>query len=63
MRSESGDASCMQVGAQIKIITAERVNDGLVIQFGDGTVVFYTAAQLHELAPEGKLLDEKFDSW
>lgn len=45
------------------MVTAERHNDGVVVQFTDGKCVFYSAVTLYSMIREAELQDEKVTAW
>lgn len=48
----------MNIGLQLAIVAADRLNDGLVILFHDGRCAFYSTSLLYELYPSAIALDE-----
>lgn len=46
-----------------EIVAAERLSDGVLVKFADGTCVFYPAALLYELIPHAKLQNENALLW
>ncbi len=49
--------------AMPEIVAAERLSDGVLVKFADGTCVFYPASLLHELIPQAELQNEKVLLW
>lgn len=45
------------------IIAVERLNDGVVIKFDDGTCGFYPEALLYEVFPKAEPMDESYVAW
>ncbi len=46
-----------------EIVAAERLSDGILIKFTDGTCVFYPASLLHALIPQAELQNEEEALW
>ncbi len=53
----------MVISGVPRIITAERLNTGLVIRFEDGQCAFYSSAFLFSKLPECKQLREEDIEW
>ena len=50
--------SRMDIGPQPVIVTADRLNEGLVVLFHDGRCAFYSASLLYEVFLSAIALDE-----
>ncbi len=46
-----------------RVVSAELLNDGIVIKFQDGRCFFYSASVLLEMIPQAKELDESAVAW
>ena len=45
------------------IVSVERLNDGVVMKFADGTCVFYSTVLLRDTIPRPELQDETKAAW
>ncbi len=57
------DDAVMEVSGNIQIISADKLNDGLVIRFADGRCAFYSASLLERLYKEAEQLNEEDIVW
>ncbi len=62
-RRHFGENHCMTIAAQPNLISAERVDSGLVLKFADGRCAFYSAALLYAAIKQAKILDEEKVAW
>ncbi len=46
-----------------QIVSVERLNDGLVVLFKDGTCVYYSAPLLYQTIPQAEIQDERVSTW
>ena len=46
-----------------RIISAERLESGIVIKFEDGRCAFFSNKLLHDALPKAKELDESVIAW
>jgi hypothetical protein len=46
-----------------RISAVERLKDGVMVKFTDGTCVFYPASLLYEMIPEAEKQDEAKATW
>ena len=53
----------MEVIRAVRILAAERLNDGILIKFADGNCAFYPAALLHAMLPQAEAQDENKKAW
>lgn len=53
----------MTIAAQPNLISAERVDSGLVLKFADGRCAFYSATLLYAAIKQAKALDEEKVVW
>ena len=47
----------------LRIVAAEKLNDGVVIKFDDGQCAFYSTLLLHTLLAQAEALDETKLAW
>lgn len=47
----------------IRIVTAELLNDGIVVKFKDGRCFLYSASLLAQIIPRAQELDEAATTW
>ena len=53
----------MTISPGARIVVAEKLNDGLVLKFTDGSCAFYSAALLYTLLSLAVKLDETAVAW
>ncbi len=53
----------MEVFQDMRIAAAERLSDGLVIEFLDGSCAFYSQELLYAMLPQAEELDETTTDW
>ena len=52
-----------ELQAPVSLIAVNRLNDGIVVHFDDGTCAYFSAALLHATAPEATTMDEDVPAW
>ena len=53
----------MALSADIRILSVEKLNEGVVIRFDDKTCAYYSAVLLHQTAAKAEPLDETLQAW
>ena len=53
----------MKASGEPRLTAVERLNEGVVVKFSDGTCVFFTALLLHTFAQKAEPLNEEMIAW
>lgn len=52
-----------EVRDPVYLLAVNRLNEGIVIHFSDGTCAYFSAALLHATAPQATRMDEEVSVW
>ena len=47
----------------VRIVAVNRLNNGIMVHFADGTCAYFSAALLHATAPQATAMDENVSVW